>query len=161
MDDAERRRRVIAEAVQTLKEAELLHPRDPEAQAMRCRAAERLAHDAQAVIESKHHVVVAAEVTTEANDYAQLEPFYEAVEGRRQKPSTPRKRPLVRRRKEIAELPFARLKHLLGFRRRTVRGIEKVRTQRALLCATLNLKAPYGVWAVGPLPADALRRGLV
>ncbi len=45
-----------------------------------------------------------------------------------------------RRRKAIAELPFGWIKHVLGFRRFSLRGLKKVRGEWQLLCAALNLK---------------------
>jgi len=45
-----------------------------------------------------------------------------------------------RRRKAIAELPFGWIKHVLGFRRFSLRGLEKVRGEWQLVCAALNLK---------------------
>jgi transposase len=45
-----------------------------------------------------------------------------------------------RRRKAIAELPFGWIKHGLGFRRFSLRGLKKVRGEWQLVCAALNLK---------------------
>jgi len=49
-----------------------------------------------------------------------------------------------RRRKAIAELPFGWIKHVLGFRRFSLRGLEKVRGEWQLVCAALNLKRNRG-----------------
>jgi hypothetical protein len=45
-----------------------------------------------------------------------------------------------RRRKAIAELPFGWIKHALGFRRFSLRGLKKVQGEWQLVCAALNLK---------------------
>jgi len=57
----------------------------------------------------------------------------------------------LRRRKLIIEPVFATLKQAMGFRRWTVRGLENVRTQWALLCAAFNLKKMYRYWAAAQL----------
>ena len=49
-------------------------------------------------------------------------------------------------RRRIIEPRFAQLKEHDGFRRWTVWGLEAVRTQWALLCATLNLRVLYKKW---------------
>ncbi|MGO9202755.1 MAG: IS1182 family transposase [Limisphaerales bacterium] len=49
-------------------------------------------------------------------------------------------------RGQIIERVFGQIKHHDGFRRWTVWGLEKVRTQWALLCATLNLRVLYRRW---------------
>lgn len=77
--------------------------------------------------------------------------FYEAVLRQVEKQKEALGRETLDKRKQIAELPFARLKHLMGFRRWTVRGLENVRAQWNLLCATLNLKVMYGHWRKGAL----------
>ena len=59
----------------------------------------------------------------------------------------PVKQALLRQRKAIIEPVFATLKQAMGFRRWTVRGLENVRTQWALLCTTYNLKKIYPHWA--------------
>lgn len=51
-----------------------------------------------------------------------------------------------RQRSQIIEPRFAQLKQHDGFRRWTVWGLENVRTQWALLCATLNLRVLYKRW---------------
>jgi len=53
----------------------------------------------------------------------------------------------LRQRKAIIEPVFATHKQAMGFRRWTVRGLENVRTQWALLCTTYNLKKIYRHWA--------------
>jgi transposase len=77
--------------------------------------------------------------------------YYEVVLRQVRKQQEPGNRALLRQRKRIAELPFAWLKHLMGFRRWTVRGTEKVRAQWNLLCTTLNLRILHGFWKKGPL----------
>jgi transposase len=52
-------------------------------------------------------------------------------------------------RGRIIERRFAQLKQHDGFRRWTVWGLEGVRTQWALLCATLNLRVLYRRWQAG------------
>lgn len=79
------------------------------------------------------------------------EQYYEAVQRHKQKHERPEKRALLKKRAQIAELPFARLKHLLEFRRWTLRGLENVRTQWSLLCATLNLRVLFKYWKQGRL----------
>jgi transposase len=56
------------------------------------------------------------------------------------------------RRGEIIEPRFAQIKQHDGFRRWTVWGLEGVRTQWSLLCATLNLRVLYQRWQKGPVP---------
>ena len=50
------------------------------------------------------------------------------------------------RRGEIIERRFAQLKQHEGFRRWTVWGLENVRVQWSLLCASLNLRVIYRRW---------------
>lgn len=59
---------------------------------------------------------------------------------------------LWRRRSQIIEPRFAQIKHHDGFRRWTVWGLEGVRTQWSLLCATLNLRVLYQGWRAGLAP---------
>jgi len=274
MSDAGRRRAKIVEALAQLKAAdrERMHPKEPEAVVMACSEGKRLGYNAQAVTEEKNHVIVAAEVTREANDMGQLnamiaaaaantgaaaqasvadggyftgkeiaqaqqegravvanvpeayagngarfhranftydserdefvcpmgerlaywrdkaskdpsqaktrvyrcgnaqtcpcrgectkqargrtinkDEYYEAVQRQIARQKTPEAVEALRRRKEIAELPFAWIKRAMGFRRWTVRGLENVRTQWALVCATVNLRTLFGAWRKGTL----------
>jgi len=276
MADAEKRRTRIREALQILEAAgeSHQHRREPEAKMMKCREGRRLAYNAQTVVESNHHLIVATDATDEANDYGHLpdmvkqatenvgqaaeetvadagycagealaqaasdgadvlvsipktrsgktkayhksafsydpsrdsylcaqggeltfersrkwrgkhssrvyrcrraecpfrslctrdrrgptvqrSPFEDAMDRQKRKQADPLKRALLKRRKEIAALPFARLKHLHGFRRWTVRGLENVRAQWALLCTRLNLHTLYGLWRTKRLKAAAV-----
>lgn len=56
---------------------------------------------------------------------------------------------LYARRASLIEPRFGQLKHHDGFRRWTVRGLDNVRAQWALLCATLNLRVLYRRWRAG------------
>jgi transposase len=67
------------------------------------------------------------------------------------KRSDPAKQALLRQRKVIIEPVFAVVKQAMGFRRWTVRGLENVRTQWALLCAALNLQKMYKHWVAAQL----------
>jgi transposase len=66
------------------------------------------------------------------------------------------------RRQAIIEPRFGQLKQHDGFRRWTVWGLENVRTQWSLLCATLNLRILYRRWRArrgdGRASADAALR---
>jgi len=75
--------------------------------------------------------------------------YYDPVQRQVRKQQEPLSRLLLRQRKRIAELPFAWLKHMMGFRRWTMRGLDNVRAQWNLLCTTLNLKIMYGAWKKG------------
>ncbi|MBZ5668173.1 MAG: transposase [Acidobacteriia bacterium] len=71
---------------------------------------------------------------------------HEAVRRQRSKRRDPAKQALLRQRKVIVEPVFGILKQVEGFRRWTVRGLENVRTQWALLCTAYNLKK---LWKAG------------
>jgi transposase len=77
--------------------------------------------------------------------------YYEAVARQVRKQQEPLGQGILRQRKQIAELPFAWLKQLMGFRRWTVRGLENVSAQWNLLCTSLNLKVLHGCWKKGLL----------
>lgn len=77
--------------------------------------------------------------------------YYEVVLRQVRKQQEPGNRAILRQRKQIAELPFAWLKHLMGFRRWTVRGLENAGAQWNLLCTALNLKVLHGYWKKGQL----------
>jgi transposase len=77
----------------------------------------------------------------------EVSPQRAALMRQRAKRRDPAKQALLRQRKVIIEPVFATIKQALGFRRWTVRGLENVRTQWALLCAALNLRKMYKHWA--------------
>ncbi len=81
----------------------------------------------------------------------ELSPQRAAVMRQREKRRDPAKQALLRQRKAIIEPVFATIKQAMGFRRWTVRGLENVRTQWALLCAAFNLKKMHKDWAAGQL----------
>jgi transposase len=70
----------------------------------------------------------------------EVSPQRAALNRQREKRRHPAPQALIRQRKAIVEPVFARVKQAMGFRRWTVRGLENVRTQGALLGAVLNLK---------------------
>jgi transposase len=76
-----------------------------------------------------------------------ISPQHAAMLKQREKRSDPAKQALLRRRKVIIEPVFGTMKQVMGFRRWTVRGLENVRTQWALLCTAFNLKKLYRHWA--------------
>ena len=81
----------------------------------------------------------------------EISPQRAAIMRQRAKRRDPAKLALLRQRKAIVEPVFATIKQAMGFRRWTVRGLENVRTQWALLCTTYNLKKIYPHWAAGAL----------
>ena len=83
-----------------------------------------------------------------------LHPQHAVMQRQEEKRRDPAQQALYRRRKVIIEPVFAMVKQIMGFRRWTVRGLENVRTQWALLCTACNLKKIYRSWAA----AHALAR---
>jgi transposase len=79
----------------------------------------------------------------------EIGPHHQAMVRQRQKRQE--KGSLLRLRKVIAEPPFAWIKRHLDFWRWTVKGLENVRTQWALLCTTVNLKKLFRYWQTGRL----------
>jgi transposase/ribosomal protein L18 len=73
-------------------------------------------------------------------------PHHAAVQAMRQRLEEPGIRAQWEQRSQIIEPRFAQLKQHDGFRRWTVWGLEAVRTQWSLLCATLNLRILYKRW---------------
>lgn len=73
-------------------------------------------------------------------------PYLEAILRQKEKQRDPAKVDLLQRRKVIVEPAFARVKHLLEFRRWTMRGLEKVRAQWEFVCAVVNLGRIYPYW---------------
>lgn len=153
------------------------------------------AYNAHAAVDETAHIIVAAELTNNAADHAQLPVLLDAVktnlnlgpkqmladagfrseamflqlkdslvdivvalgrEGRQQltidaskhpctaamaaKMATPEAQAAYRKRKWIAEPPNGWIKHVLGFRQFSLRGINKVSAEWKLICAALNLR---------------------
>lgn len=91
-------------------------------------------------------------------------PHTAVVQAMRQRLAKPAAEKQFAQRCQIIERVFGQAKQHDGFRRWTVWGWEKVRTQWALLCTTLNLRVLYRRWRVprqgqGPTAAQAV--GLV
>jgi hypothetical protein len=82
----------------------------------------------------------------------EVRPHTAAVQAMRQRLEEPAIRAQGRERSTIIEPRFGQIKQHDGFRRWTVRGLEGVKTQWSLLCATLNLRVLYGRWRVGHRP---------
>ena len=80
-------------------------------------------------------------------------PHTATVQAMRQRLKEPGGASRYQRRSAIIEPRFGQLKAHDGFRRWTVWGLEAVKTQWALLCATLNLRVLYRRWRQGqPVP---------
>jgi transposase len=80
---------------------------------------------------------------------------HEAIERQRAKRKQSEAKRLLSQRKVIIEPVFAWIKRQLGFTRWTVFGLEKVRTQWALICTTINLMKLYTRWKDGGLQLAA------
>jgi transposase len=73
----------------------------------------------------------------------EISPQYGALLRQRRKRQDPRYKALMRQRSGLIEPVFATIKPAMGFRRWTVRGLDNVRTQWALLCTAHNLRKLY------------------
>ena len=79
----------------------------------------------------------------------EINPNRDAILEQRAKHNVEANKQQLKQRAGIVEPVFAWAKHLLGFRRWTLRGLEKVRQQWAFVCAVVNLKKMYHKkWAV-------------
>jgi len=81
----------------------------------------------------------------------QIHSQYEALQRQREKLKDPEMRALLRKRSQIVEPVFGWGKQVLGFRRWTVRGLEKVKTQWLLLCTAMNMLRLHKAWTAGTL----------
>jgi transposase len=82
----------------------------------------------------------------------EVRPHTAVVQAMRAKLAEPLTRAQWRKRSTIIEPRFGQLKQHDGFRRWTVWGLEGVKTQWALLCATLNLRVLYARWRASRPP---------
>jgi transposase len=85
----------------------------------------------------------------------EVRPHTAVVQAMRQKLAEPLTRAQWRERSTLIEPRFGQIKQHDGFRRWTVWGLEGVKTQWALLCATLNLRVLYARWRLSRPPETA------
>jgi transposase len=81
----------------------------------------------------------------------QIHPNHDALVRHREKMRDPAMRALLKQRGATVEPVFGWVKEGMGFRRWTVRGLEKVQTQWLLLCTAMNLIRLQKYWKVGRL----------
>jgi transposase len=79
------------------------------------------------------------------------EPYYEFLQRQIQKQKDPGNKEILARRKQIVEPVFGTIKEVLKFRRFTVKGLDRVKTQWSLICTTFNLRKLFKVWTKGNL----------
>jgi transposase len=85
----------------------------------------------------------------------EVRPYTPHVQAMRAQLAQPGSRKNWARRREIIEPRFGQIKQHDGFRRWTVWGLDGVKTQWSLLCATLNLRILYRRWRGGHVPEAA------
>jgi transposase len=84
-----------------------------------------------------------------------VNPYKSAVEKQIEKQQTPEAKRSLSRRKVIVEPPFGTIKEGMSFRRFTVRNLDGVRMQWALVCFAFNLRKLYRSWCEGALVLSA------
>jgi transposase len=82
----------------------------------------------------------------------EIRPHTPVVQAMRHQLNQPAVRRQWQQRGAIIEPRFAQIKVHDGFRRWTLEGLENVKTQWSLLCATLNLRVLYRRWQAGHGP---------
>jgi len=78
-------------------------------------------------------------------------PYEGAIKKQRLKQKQPMNKEILLKRKRIVEPVFGWIKHNLGFRRWSYRGLESTNAQWNMVCATINLKKLYRKWREGDL----------
>jgi IS5 family transposase len=81
----------------------------------------------------------------------QIHPNHDALVRQREKHKDESLRAALKKRSAIIEKVFGWSKQVMGFRRFTVRGLEKVQTQWSLLCTAINLRRLHTHWVSGEL----------
>jgi hypothetical protein len=79
----------------------------------------------------------------------EISEHHQALVSQRVKRQSPIVRELLRRRKVTIEPVFGWIKRGLGFARWDFVGLDKVRVQWSMICATINLRKLYGCWLTG------------
>lgn len=79
----------------------------------------------------------------------EISPYKKYVDEQIKKQEDPANKALLKKRKEIIEPLFGDIKHNMGFRRWTWRGLENIKAQWSLICMTVNLKIMYKFWRIG------------
>ena len=97
----------------------------------------------------------------------EIRPHAAIVQAMRQRLTQPAARSQWQQRAKIIEPRFGQIKQHDGFRRWTVWGLEAVKTQWTMVCATLNLRILYRRWQAGtdpekgsPLPVLGLKMAI-
>jgi transposase len=78
-------------------------------------------------------------------------PYEGAIKKQKERQKESRSKELLSKRKTIVEPVFGWIKHNLGFRRWSYRGLVSVNAQWNLVCTTINLKKLYKRWQEGSL----------
>lgn len=81
----------------------------------------------------------------------QIHPNHDALLRQREKHKDETLRAALKKRSKTIEPVFAWCKEGMKFRRWTVRGLEKVKTQWVLLCTAINLRRLHKHWVTGKL----------
>jgi transposase len=78
--------------------------------------------------------------------FVEIWPHSLAVQKMRARAKEPEAAAQLRKRRQIIERVFGHIKQHEGFRRWTVRGLEGVNAQWALICCAMNLRVLYAQW---------------
>lgn len=81
----------------------------------------------------------------------QIHPNHDALVRQREKLKDETMRAILKQRGATVEPVFGWVKEAMGFRRWTVRGLDKVKTQWLLLCTAMNLLRLQKAWIAGKL----------
>ena len=73
-------------------------------------------------------------------------PYEDVIKKQRDRQKNPQNKKLLSKRKAIVEPVFGWIKHNLGFRRWSYRGLESVDAQWNMICVSVNLKKLYKKW---------------
>jgi hypothetical protein len=96
-----------------------------------------------------HRAEIIVALGREGRDDVKIDPQkYPHTAAMADKLGTDRAKAAYRRRKAIVEPPNGWIKHILGFRQFSFRGLSKVRAEWKLVCAALNLRRMGGLCAV-------------